>query len=64
MQTVNQNRSNKLLKEIALAVGDPMGLSAATNGMRRGYACDLALAGVSLQKILEDGDWKSEASRA
>ena len=38
-------------------------LSAATTGKRRGYACDLALAGTSLQKILADGDWRSEALR-
>ena len=64
MQSVNQSRLNRLLKDVALAVGDPMGLSAATHGMRRGYACDLALAGASLQQILEDGDWRSEAFRA
>ena len=63
-QSVNQSRLNRSLKDVALAIGDPMGISAATHGMRRGYACDLASAGASLQKILEDGDWRSEAFRA
>ena len=64
MQSVNQSRMNRLLKDVAVAIGDPMGLSAAIHGMRRGYACDLALAVASLQKIPEDGDWRSEAFRA
>ena len=64
MQSVNQLKGVGLLKDVGLAVGDPMGLSAATHGMRRGYACNLALAGASLQKILEEGDWRSEAFRA
>ena len=49
--------------DVALVVGDPMAMSAATHGMRRGYACDLALAGAPLQRILEEGDWRSEAFR-
>ena len=64
MRSVNQSRLNRLLKDVAVAIGDPMGLSAAAHGMRRGYACDLALAGASLQKILGDVDWRSEALRA
>ena len=51
------------MKDVALAVGDPMAMSAATHGPRRGYASDLALAGAPLSKILEDGDWRSEAFR-
>ena len=39
----------------------PTAAHAASHGMRRGYACDLALAGASLKKILEEGDWRSEA---
>ena len=63
MQSVNQSRLNRVLKDVALAIGDPMGLAAASHGMRRGYACDLAVAGASLKQILEDGDWRSEAFR-
>ena len=60
MQSVNQSRLNRLLKDVALAIGNPMGSSAATHGMRRGYACDLASAGASVRKNLEDGDWRSD----
>ena len=46
-----------------LAVGGPRAMSAETHGPRRGYACDLALAGAPLSKILEQGDWRSESFR-
>ena len=54
---------HKFLKDVAYAAMDPMAPSAASHGMRRGYACHLALAGAPPQKILEDGDWRSEAFR-
>ena len=63
MQYIDLGRLNRLMKEVALAVGDPRAMSAETHGPRRGYACGLALAGASLSKILEDGDWRSEAFR-
>ena len=52
-----------MMKEVTLAVGDPRAMSAEAHGPRRGYACDLALAGAFLSKILEDGDWRSESFR-
>ena len=63
MQYVNTSKLNRLLKDVALAVGDPLATSAASHGMRRGYACDLALAGASLGEILEHTGWRSEAFR-
>ena len=50
-------------EEGASAVRDPRAMSAETHGPRRDYACDLALAGASLSKILENGDWRSESFR-
>ena len=63
MQYINVGRLNRMMKEVALAVGDPRAMSAETHGPRRGYACDLALAGAPLSKILEEGDWRSESFR-
>ena len=63
MQYIDVSRLNRMMKEVALAVGDPRAMSAETHGPRRGYACDLALAGAPLSKILEDGDWRSESFR-
>ena len=63
MQYIDVGKLNRMMKEVALAVGDPRAMSAETHGPRRGYACDLALAGASLSKILEEGDWRSESFR-
>lgn len=63
MSYVDQKKLNQLLKDVAAAVGDPQARHAASHGMRRGYACDLASAGASLRSILEEGDWRSEAFR-
>lgn len=63
LQYIDSRKLNRLSKEVALAVGDPQAMAAGSHGMRRGYACDLALAGASLEQILEDGDWRSEAFR-
>ena len=64
MQYNDVSRLNRMMKEVALADGDPRAMSSETHGPRRGYACDLALAGASLSKILENGDWRSESFRA
>ena len=63
MQYIDVSRLNRIMKDVALAVGDPRAMSAETHGPRRGYACDLALAGAPLSKILEEGDWRSESFR-
>ena len=38
-------------------------MSAATHGMRRDYACDLAWAGALLEKILDDDFSRTQAFR-
>ena len=64
MCDVEQSTLNKVLKDVAVAVGDVNALVAASHGFRRGLACDLALAGAQLVAILERGDWRSLAFKA
>ena len=52
------------MKEVAAKVGDVHAAVAASHGLRRGHACDLALAGATLAEILEKGDWRSLAFKA
>ena len=53
MCDVDQSTLNKVLKDVAVAVGDVNALVAASHGFRRGFACDLALAGAQLVEILD-----------
>ena len=64
MCDVDQSVLNKVLKDVAAAVGDVNALVAASHGFRRGFACDLALSGAQLAEILERGDWRSLAFKA
>ena len=64
MCDVDQSSLNKVLKDVAVAVGDVNALVAASHGFRRGFACDLALSGAQLSEILERGDWRSLAFKA
>ena len=64
MCDIDQATVNKLLKEVAAKVGDVHAAVAASHGLRRGHACDLALAGATLAEILEKGDWRSLAFKA
>ena len=64
MCDVDQSRVNDVLREVAYKVSDPDARLAASHGLRRGHACDLALYGASLATILERGDWRSQAFQA
>jgi hypothetical protein len=64
MAYIKQSIVNPKLKAVALAVGDPSYSVAGSHGMRRGYACELALYGARVQDILAAGDWRSDAFRA
>ena len=61
MSDIDQQKVIIVLKHVARLVGDDNHRLAATHGPRRGYTCDLALYGASLEEILERGDWRSPA---
>ena len=63
MAYIKQGIVNPKLKAVALAVGDPNYAVAGSHGMRRAYACELALHGARVRDILDAGDWRSQAFR-